>query len=162
MVLLLYHVDTGQSTPRGGVSFVKGMTQAELAEKINVTQSMLCQIERGTKAPSWPLGTEIAVELNCALNALSRFITVYGNNWMNHLIFASATKIALENLFKCTFKHTKQGGSCRPENPMFCSLRFSVKRDAHGCLCILGTSQEGVAPNMGGFGVCLSYSSVSF
>ena len=67
MVLLLYHVDTGQSTPRGGVSFVKGMTQAELAEKINVTQSILCQIERGTKAPSWPLGTEIAAFIGGAL-----------------------------------------------------------------------------------------------
>ncbi|MBS6235581.1 helix-turn-helix transcriptional regulator [Anaerotruncus colihominis] len=119
MVLLLYHVDTGQSTPRGGVSFVKGMTQAELAEKINVTQSMLCQIERGTKAPSWPLGTEIAVELNCALNDLSRFITVYGNNYLNQSCFNSRVLNFLTNVFKCTFKYTKQGGVRHPEVPMF-------------------------------------------
>lgn len=46
----------------------KGMSQAELAEKVNVTQSMLCQIERGTKAPSLPLSTEIAAALGCTLN----------------------------------------------------------------------------------------------
>ena len=119
MVFLLYHVDTGQSTPRGGVSFVKGMTQAELAEKINVTQSMLCQIERGTKAQSWPLGTEIAVELNCALNDLSRFITVYGNNYLNQSCFNSRVLNFLTNVFKCTFKYTKQGGVRHPEVPMF-------------------------------------------
>ncbi|WP_367116936.1 MULTISPECIES: hypothetical protein [Anaerotruncus] len=39
------------------------MTQAELTEKINVTQSMLCQIKRGAKAPSLPLSTEIAAAL---------------------------------------------------------------------------------------------------
>ena len=52
----------------------KGMTQAELAEKINVTQSMLCQIERGTKAPSLPLSTEIAAALNCTLNDLRQSV----------------------------------------------------------------------------------------
>ena len=36
------------------------MTQIELADKIGITQSMLCQIERGTKAPSLPLRAEIA------------------------------------------------------------------------------------------------------
>ena len=46
----------------------KGMSQVELAEKVNVTQSMLCQIERGTKSPSLPLSTEIAVALGCTLN----------------------------------------------------------------------------------------------
>lgn len=46
----------------------KGMSQVELAEKVNVTQSMLCQIERGTKAPSLPLSTEIAAALGCTLN----------------------------------------------------------------------------------------------
>lgn len=48
----------------------RGMTQATLAEKINVTQSMLCQIERGTKTPSLPLSIEIAEALSCTLNEL--------------------------------------------------------------------------------------------
>ena len=42
-----------------------GVTQAELATKVGVTQSMLCQIERGTKACSMPLGAEIAHALGC-------------------------------------------------------------------------------------------------
>lgn len=46
----------------------KGMSQVELAEKVNVTQSMLCQIERGTKTPSLPLSAEIAAALGCTLN----------------------------------------------------------------------------------------------
>lgn len=50
----------------------KGMTQAELAKKINVTQSMLCQIERGTKVPSLPLSSEIATALNCTLNDIAQ------------------------------------------------------------------------------------------
>ena len=41
------------------------MTQKELAEKVNVDQSMICQIERGTKAPSLPLSIEIAEALKC-------------------------------------------------------------------------------------------------
>ena len=44
-----------------------GMTQKELAEKVNVDQSMICQIERGTKAPSLPLSLEIAAALNCSI-----------------------------------------------------------------------------------------------
>lgn len=47
-----------------------GMTQKELAEKVNVDQSMICQIERGTKSPSLPLGKEIADALNCDLDSL--------------------------------------------------------------------------------------------
>lgn len=46
----------------------RGMSQVELAGKVHITQSMLCQIERGTKAPSLPLSTEIADALNCTLN----------------------------------------------------------------------------------------------
>lgn len=46
----------------------KGMSQGKLAEKVNITQSMLCQIERGTKTPSLPLSTEIAAALGCTLN----------------------------------------------------------------------------------------------
>lgn len=47
-----------------------GMKQAELAEKIGVTQSMLCQIERGSKIPSVLLSIEIASALNCTINDL--------------------------------------------------------------------------------------------
>lgn len=47
-----------------------GMTQKELAEKVNVDQSMICQIERGTKSPSLPLGKEIADALKCDLESL--------------------------------------------------------------------------------------------
>lgn len=49
----------------------KGMSQVELAKKVNVTQSMLCQIERGTKAPSLPLSMEIANVLGCTLNEIA-------------------------------------------------------------------------------------------
>lgn len=45
-----------------------GITQAELAEKIHVSQAMLCQIERGTKLPSLPLSVEIATALGCTVN----------------------------------------------------------------------------------------------
>lgn len=40
-----------------------GVTQAELAQRVCITQSMLCQIERGTKACSIALGAEIATAL---------------------------------------------------------------------------------------------------
>jgi len=43
------------------------MSQKELAERVNVEQSMICQIERGTKTPSLPLGAEIANVLGCDL-----------------------------------------------------------------------------------------------
>ena len=46
------------------------MTQKELAERVNVDQSMICQIERGTKAPSLPLSKEIADALECQLDDL--------------------------------------------------------------------------------------------
>ncbi len=46
------------------------MTQKELAEKVNVDQSMICQIERGTKAPSLPLSIEIAEALKCHIEDL--------------------------------------------------------------------------------------------
>lgn len=48
----------------------KGMSQAELAEKVNVSQSMLCQIERGTKSPSLALSIEIVSVLGCTLNEI--------------------------------------------------------------------------------------------
>ena len=48
----------------------RDMTQKELAEKVNVDQSMICQIERGTKTPSLPLSVEIAEALGCDIHAL--------------------------------------------------------------------------------------------
>ena len=47
-----------------------GMQQGELAAKVGVSQSMLCQIERGTKACSMQLGAEIAKALGCGINDL--------------------------------------------------------------------------------------------
>lgn len=46
----------------------QNLTQNELAERLNITRSMLCQIERGTKAPSLPLSLEIAQALGCTVN----------------------------------------------------------------------------------------------
>ena len=46
------------------------MSQKDLAEKVQVTQSMLCQIERGTKNPSLQIGKEIADVLGCKLENL--------------------------------------------------------------------------------------------
>lgn len=46
------------------------MTQKELAEKVHVDQSMICQIERGTKSPTLPLAVEIAAAMGCSLNDL--------------------------------------------------------------------------------------------
>lgn len=46
------------------------MTQKELAEKVFVDQSMICQIERGTKVPTILLANEIAQALNCRLDDL--------------------------------------------------------------------------------------------
>ena len=47
-----------------------GMQQVDLAAKVGVTQSMICQIERGTKACSMQLGAEIAEALGCGINDL--------------------------------------------------------------------------------------------
>lgn len=48
----------------------RNMSQAELSEAINVSQSMLCQIERGTKVPSLPLSKEISDALGCHIEDL--------------------------------------------------------------------------------------------
>lgn len=42
-----------------------GLTQKELADKVGVDQSMICQIERGTKNPTLALSVEIAAALGC-------------------------------------------------------------------------------------------------
>ena len=47
-----------------------GMTQKELAEAVGVEQSMICQIERGTKTPSMPLGKQIADVFGCSIDSL--------------------------------------------------------------------------------------------
>ncbi len=48
----------------------KGMSQKELAEKTYVSQSMICQVERGTKVPTMLLGAEIAKVLGCGIQEL--------------------------------------------------------------------------------------------
>ncbi len=48
----------------------KGISQTELAEAVHVTQSMIAQIERGTKALTMELGVEISDALGVSINAL--------------------------------------------------------------------------------------------
>ncbi len=48
----------------------KGMSQVELAGAGNVTQSMIAQIERGTKALTMELGREISESLGVSVNEL--------------------------------------------------------------------------------------------
>lgn len=47
-----------------------GETQATLSDKLNISRSMLCQIERGTKILSLPLANEITQILNCSVEEL--------------------------------------------------------------------------------------------
>lgn len=47
-----------------------GLQQVELAEKLGISQSMISQIERGTKACSMQLGAEIAGVLGCKIGDL--------------------------------------------------------------------------------------------
>lgn len=46
------------------------MTQGELAEQVNVSPPMICQIERDTKTASAPLAKAIAKVLGCTLDDL--------------------------------------------------------------------------------------------
>lgn len=48
----------------------QGMTQKELAKQVGVSVSMICQIERGAKSMSLPLGREITDILHCSLDDL--------------------------------------------------------------------------------------------
>ncbi len=48
----------------------KDWTQREFAEKIGIKQSMVAQIERGTKTLTVPLGKEIAKVFGCTLDDL--------------------------------------------------------------------------------------------
>lgn len=49
----------------------KGLSQAYVAERVGITQSMLCQIERETKNPSLQVSAEIAKQLNCKIEDLT-------------------------------------------------------------------------------------------
>lgn len=46
----------------------RNMTQIELAERVGVSQSMINQIERGTKALNVNLAAQMAVVLECEVN----------------------------------------------------------------------------------------------
>lgn len=48
-----------------------GMTQVALAKAVHVDQSLICQIERGSKAISFPLAVEVAHVLGCGVGELS-------------------------------------------------------------------------------------------
>ncbi len=48
----------------------RGITQVQLAERVGITQAMLCQIERGTKNPSLQVGAEVAKNLSCKIEDL--------------------------------------------------------------------------------------------
>lgn len=50
----------------------KNVKQVELAEKVGITQSMLCQIERGSKALTVQLGKQIAEFFGCSIDDLLR------------------------------------------------------------------------------------------
>ena len=46
----------------------KNLTQVYVAERVGISQAMLCQIERGTKNPSLQIGKEIADTLGCSID----------------------------------------------------------------------------------------------
>lgn len=45
-------------------------SQLDLAKRVNVNNTMICQIERGTKLPTVLLLKAIAEELNCTMDDL--------------------------------------------------------------------------------------------
>ncbi|MDO5547725.1 MAG: helix-turn-helix transcriptional regulator [Eubacteriales bacterium] len=47
------------------------LTQAYVAAQVGISQSMLCQIERGTKNPSLQVGKLISIVLGCTLDDLT-------------------------------------------------------------------------------------------
>lgn len=48
----------------------KQLTQTQLADMVGVSESMICQLERGTKTLTVPLGNQIAEALGVPLLAL--------------------------------------------------------------------------------------------
>lgn len=69
------NTDSGVETMNIGknIKFMRikaGLQQVELAEKVGVSQSMICQIERGTKTCSIPLGMDIAEAIGCRIEDL--------------------------------------------------------------------------------------------
>lgn len=46
------------------------LTQKELADAVGVDKAMICQIERGSKTLSMPLGKQIAEIFKCSLDSL--------------------------------------------------------------------------------------------
>ncbi len=48
------------------------ISQTELAEKVGVSQPMICKIEKGIKVPAMPLGKAIAEVLGCSLDDLTK------------------------------------------------------------------------------------------
>ena len=52
------------------IRFKRNINQVELAEKVGITQAMLCQIERGTKNPSLQVAYEISKVLECDIEKL--------------------------------------------------------------------------------------------
>lgn len=48
----------------------RNLTQIQLSEMINVTQSMVAQLERGSKTLTVPLGKDIAKALGCKFDDL--------------------------------------------------------------------------------------------
>lgn len=46
----------------------KGVSRKDLAEQVGVTESMIGQIERGTKTLTLPLAKEIATVLECSIS----------------------------------------------------------------------------------------------
>ena len=48
----------------------KGLQQVDVADRVGISQAMLCQIERGTKNPSLQVSKEIANVLGCQFEDL--------------------------------------------------------------------------------------------
>ncbi|MCI8632473.1 MAG: helix-turn-helix transcriptional regulator [Lachnospiraceae bacterium] len=48
----------------------KGLQQVDVADRVGISQAMLCQIERGTKNPSLQVSKEIANVLGCQIEDL--------------------------------------------------------------------------------------------
>ena len=48
----------------------QGMNQTQLAKEVGITQSAICQIEKGIRNPSLQVGSEIARALGCSVEDL--------------------------------------------------------------------------------------------